>query len=59
MGVELVQGKDDESHLYDSLHIVTKAVQSLVLDDGLQNLKFLEDGCHSSSPWPAGKTLYE
>ncbi|CAB3983880.1 glutamate receptor ionotropic, NMDA 1-like, partial [Paramuricea clavata] len=59
ISVQLVQGSDEESHLFDALHIVTKAIRPLVLDDSLQNVTFLEDGCHSSSPWTVGRTVYE
>jgi hypothetical protein len=59
ISVQLIQGSDEESHLFDALHIVTKAIRSLVLDDSLQNVTFLEDGCHSSSPWTVGRTVYE
>ena len=59
ISVQLIQGSDEKSHLYDALSIVTKAAQSLIADKDLQDMKFLENGCHSSTPWSAGRTVYE
>ncbi|XP_028412398.1 glutamate receptor ionotropic, NMDA 1-like isoform X2 [Dendronephthya gigantea] len=59
ISIQLVQGSDEKAHLFDSLDIVTGTINSLELDDGLQNIKFLDNGCHSSTPWSAGRSIYE